>query len=102
MDRLVVWSHAAADDFEAIASYLARDSPAYASAFASEVWEASQSLATLSERGRLVRELGQPDLREIYIRRYRLIYRVEAERVAILALIHGRRDLPSAWEERER
>ncbi len=102
MDRFVVWSQAAADDFEAIASHLAGDSPSYASAFASEIWEASQNLATFSERGRIVRELGEADLREIYVRRYRLIYRVESERVAILAIIHGRRDLPSAWAERER
>jgi len=31
-----------------------------------------------------------------------LIDRVESERVAILAIIHGRRDLSSVWAERER
>ena len=102
MARAVVWSQAAADDFEAIVTNIERDSPAYASAFASEVWDASQSLTTLSERGRNVRELEIANVREIYIQSYRLIYRVERERVTLLALIHGKRDLASAWTERER
>ena len=102
MARPVIWSQAAADDFEAILVYLDRDSPAYATALAADIWEASLSLASFSERGRIVPEVGTPNVREIYVRSYRLIYRVDDERVAILALIHGKRDLMSAWFERDR
>jgi len=68
------------DDFEAIVTNRARGSSGYSSAFASEVWDASQRLATISERGRNVRELESANVREIYIRSYRLIYRIERER----------------------
>lgn len=36
-------------------------------------------------------ELGLNDHREVYVREYRVIYRIEAHTVQILAVIHGRR-----------
>jgi plasmid stabilization system protein ParE len=53
---------------------------------------AARSLEALAERGRTVPELEDPQIREIFVFRYRLIYRVEADRVSILAFIHGARD----------
>jgi toxin ParE1/3/4 len=50
------------------------------------------SLATLSERGHIVSELDDSTIREVYVFRYRLIYRVSSDEVRILALIHGRMD----------
>ena len=42
-----------------------------------------------------------PDLRELIVGSYRLMYRVRRERVDILAVVHGSRDLGSGlppWE----
>ena len=58
---------AAADDYESAVNYLAHDSRTYASIFTREIRDASRSLAMFSERGRVVRELGDPDIREIYV-----------------------------------
>lgn len=46
--------------------------------------------------GRIVPELGQPDLRERFVYSYRLIYRIEVERVLVVAVVHGRRLLDDA------
>jgi plasmid stabilization system protein ParE len=54
---------------------------------------AGRSLATLSERGRIVAEYQDPAVRELIVRRYRLIYRVRLDRV--LRIIHGARQLPT-------
>ncbi len=64
--------------------------------------EAARSLRDLAERGRVVPEFKDESIREILVHSYRLIYRVEENRVSVLALIHGRRDFASAWDERER
>jgi hypothetical protein len=48
----------------------------------------------------MVPESGVPDIRELFIRSYRLIYQVTAEHVFILAFVHGARDLAALWERR--
>ncbi|MGH9366991.1 MAG: type II toxin-antitoxin system RelE/ParE family toxin [Thermoanaerobaculia bacterium] len=100
MARSVVWVQLAAADLETAAEFIARDSPSYASVFVEETIDASRSLRRLAERGRVVPEFDVPDLRELLVQNYRMIYRVEPNRVTIVALIHGRRDLISAWKER--
>jgi plasmid stabilization system protein ParE len=54
---------------------------------------AGRSLATLSERGRIVAEYQDPAVRELIVRRYRLIYRVRLD--LVLRIIHGARQLPT-------
>ncbi len=63
---------------------------------------AAESLATLSERGRVVPELSQPDTREIFVFRYRLLYEVEPEAVRIVAFLHGARDFERWRRDAER
>ncbi len=102
MDRKVIWSYEATDDLDALAEYIARDSSFYAAAFIQQVLDISRSLNIFSERGRIVPELGNPDIRELLIREYRLIYNIKQSRVVILALVHGARDLKALWEKEKR
>jgi len=60
---------------------------------------AAYSLATLSARGHLVREINRSELREIFVFRYRLVYEVEPDVVRIVAFLHGSRDFES-WRRR--
>jgi toxin ParE1/3/4 len=94
MDREVVWSLLATADLESIVEHIFRDSEFYAAAVARELVAAARSLATFSERGRVVTEYEDPAVREIIVRRYRLIYRVRSDRVEVLRIIHGARQLP--------
>ncbi len=102
MVRRVTWTEAASRDLEQVVRYIARDSAQYAKSFAREVREASRSLSRFSERGRRVPELGEPDVREIFVRSYRLVYSLSGETLYILGLIHGARELGPIWEREER
>ena len=102
MARKVIWSFEATADLEAIAEYIARDSSFYAASFVIEVRGASRSLSEFSERGRIVPELSNPSIRELFINDYRLIYRIEESCVEILGLIHGRRDLKTFWKKEQK
>jgi plasmid stabilization system protein ParE len=102
MARAVIWSYEATADLEAIADYIARDSTFYAASFVIEVREASRSLNEFSERGRIVPELSNLNIRELFVKEYRLIYSIEESRVVILGLIHGQRDLKSLWEREQK
>jgi plasmid stabilization system protein ParE len=91
--RQVGWTEIALSDLASIAEFIARDSEQYARAFVADAFAASDSLTEFAERGRVVPEFGDGNIRELIIRSYRLIYRVQRNEVAILGLIHGARDL---------
>ena len=62
-----------------------------------DVFSAAESLSDLPDRGRVVPELSRSKHREIFVGRYRLIYRVGVDYVAIVAFVHGARDFRSWW-----
>jgi len=102
MARRVVWTQIAWSDLEAAADYIAKDSPNYAAAFVREVRDAARSLAYLAERGRIVPEFGDPSIRELLVRNYRLVYQVTKDAAYVVGFIHGARDLQALWEREER
>lgn len=58
----------------------------------SQALDAAASLSTLSERGRVVPELNDLSIREVFVFRYRLLYQVREKTVVILTFLHGARD----------
>ncbi len=93
MARKVVWSHEAATDLTDIADYITKDSEFYAASFVREIIDAGRSLRNFAERGRVVPEFGDKDVRELFVKEYRLMYKIEESNVVILGVIHGRRNL---------
>ena len=91
MDYHVAWSPEALADVEAIASYIARDSAAYAQAVVEKVLETARNVREFPLVGRIVPELGQETIRERFVYSYRLIYRIRNDTITIAAVIHGRR-----------
>ena len=94
MDREVVWSLAATADLESIVEYIARDSDSYAATVARDLVAAGRLLRAFAERGRTVPEYEDPTVRELIVRKYRLVYKLAAQRVEILRIIHGAREMP--------
>ncbi len=91
MARGLVWSPEAIEDVESIASYIERDSAWYAKAVASKIVEIAESIPRFPELGRIVPEIGDAAIRERFVYSYRMIYRLEPERILIAAVIHGSR-----------
>ena len=91
MDSRVSWSLEALDDVDAIAAYIAKDSPFYASAVVRKILDTAQSLGRFPNLGPIVPEIGKPEFREHFVYSYRLIYRVTSEQVLVVAVVHGKR-----------
>lgn len=89
----VKWSEPALDDLENIAAYIAKDSPIYASTIVREVRDAARSISFMPLRGRMVPELEDETVREIFVRQYRLVYRIKQDGIYLIGIIHGARDL---------
>ena len=94
MDREIVWSLWASDDLVSVAEHISRDSEAYAATVVRELVVAARSLRVFAERGRRVPEYDDPSVRELIVRKYRLVYRVHPKRVDVLRIIHGAREMP--------
>jgi len=100
--RRVIWAPRAQAALNEVVEFAAQDSIPGALRVLEQALAAAESLATLSERGRVVPELSQPDTREIFVFRYRLLYDVEPEAVRIVAFLHGARDFERWRRESER
>ena len=100
MAKRVVWTEAAWIDLESIANFISRDSPYYAASFVREIRDCARSLSRMAMRGHVVPEIGDRQIRQLMVQSYRLIYKVERSRVAVLAIVHGARDLKSVWARR--
>ncbi len=87
----VRWTPQAADDLDAIAEFIARDSPHYAGLFVADVLQVVDRLADFPESGRIVPEIGEKSIREVILGSYRIIYRRRSEVVEVLTVHHGAR-----------
>ena len=87
----VVWSPRAVEDVRAIAAYVAEDSLAYAKSVAQRIVASTRKLANFPMSGRVVPELGDENIREVFAYSYRIIYRIEGQTVTIAAVVHGKR-----------
>ena len=98
MAAAVEWTEGAAGDLEQAAAYIERSSVSYSVAFVERVINAADSIARWPESGSIVPEFETPSIRELFVNRYRIIYRVRPKSVLILAVLHGARDLRSQWD----
>lgn len=100
--RRVVWSTGAAQELDDATAYIARDSISSAVRVLERLLAAAESLADLSERRTIVPEHDDPNVRELFVNPYRLIYStLDPDEVTILGVLHQRRDY-SRWSEGRR
>jgi plasmid stabilization system protein ParE len=91
----VIFAPRAERDLHSIASYIARrNSPEVAERFGNRLIDRALTLATLPERGRIVPEFGDPEIREIFFKTYRIVYRVRPGKVEVIRFWHAARGAP--------
>ena len=98
---MVKWSAPARNDLKQIHDYITKDSKYYARRVILEIIAKTEKLIEHPEIGRIVPEVSDQNVRELIVYSYRLVYEISAGRIQILAVIHGKRDFNSAWDERD-
>jgi toxin ParE1/3/4 len=96
MDYQIVFSALARSDLQDIVRYISFDAPARALQFGRFLISHTKSLAQFPERGRVVPEFGDDSIREIIVRSYRVVYRLNhAKRmVEVIRFWHAARGIP--------
>ena len=93
MAHRIIWSDDAVEDIQQIADYIGRDSGHYARVVVSRILESTRKLSRHPRIGRVVPEVGDQAFRELLVYSYRVIYRVEKQRVTIETIAHGKQNL---------
>ena len=91
----IVWTDEALRDIEGIAAFISRDSEFYAKQFVQKIFSATLKLEKFPEIGKPVPELPQSSYREIYLKKYRIIYRFDEKHVYVISVHHSARRLES-------
>jgi len=90
----VRWTEQAVADLEAIREYVARDSAHYAALLVERLFASMESVQQFPEIGRIVPEYQHPELREVILGSYRVVYRLGFGGVEVLTVFHGARLFP--------
>ena len=98
--RPVIWADAASVALDEVVEYISQDSPQAAIDMLERALSVADGLSTLSERGRIVPEIGDETVREVFVHRYRLLYRVKDEQILVIAFLHGARDF-GTWRREQ-
>ena len=88
------WSPRSVDDLEAIRGFIARDSSQYADLVIHRIVAAADRLTQFPEIGRIVPEVGEPRLRELIVRPFRVVYRIRPDLVEVVTVFRSSRQFP--------
>ena len=93
----LTWSPAARDDLHDIIVFIARDNRERAMSFGYQLVSETTRLQKFPEMGRVVPEHRNQHLREIIVRPYRIVYRVDHERrrCESARVWHSAREIPA-------
>ena len=94
MVHQIIWAPRALEDLREIVRYISRDNPNAARGFGEKLIQKAEDLATFPERGRVIPKFANPDIREVFLRSYRIAYRIRRQPTAtveIARIWHGAR-----------
>ncbi len=77
----------------AIGDFIARDDPRAALKWVKKLMATARAAARVPFGGRRVPELQQEEVREVFLKRYRIVYRVTAHSLEVLAVFEGHKRL---------
>ena len=89
----IEWTENAETDLDDIIAYISKSSYQYANTFFESVHESIDNLKLFPKMGRRVPESKNPEDRELFLQKYRIIYRFieEEDKIEIKMIIHGSR-----------
>ncbi len=89
------WSPQAVRDVEAIRDYIAQDSQRYAQLTVDRIIASAERLRAFPQSGRVVPERPNPEIREVIVGPFRVVYRYRSGVVDIATVFRGSRLFPT-------
>ena len=83
------WTERARRDLLDIGDYIARDNRTAARAWVERLRNRARKAAHAPQAGRVVPEFGRDDVREVFLRTYRIVYRIREDAIHVLTVFEG-------------
>ena len=96
----IVWSPLAIERVGEIAEYISQDNPDAAVRWVNSLFERIGQIKDFARSGRKVPGINRDEIRELVYGNYRIVYRIESARVAIITVRHLRQVLSKEDIER--
>lgn len=90
----IEWTDRAVADLRSIDDFIGADNPAAAERWVGRLIAKVEAAAQLPMAGRAVPEKGRPDIREVFLRTYRIVHRVREDSILVLTVFEGHRLFP--------
>jgi toxin ParE1/3/4 len=90
------WSAQAERNVDDVADRIARRDPTVASEWVARVIRHVEDATEIPMAGRIVPELHRPEVRETFLGRFRVVYRIDGRTVTLVTVFAGERD---GWPE---
>lgn len=87
------WSRHALRHLDEIGTFISRDSPGAAQQWITRLRERARKAARVPRAGRIVPEVQQEDVREVFLGNYRVLYLVRGDAIRVLSVLEGHREL---------
>ena len=89
----VIWTKEALERLADIEEFIAKDSQKRAEKFINYLIERGESISRNPQIGRTVPEISNSEIREIIVKKYRIVYENMKNRIEILTVFEGHRQL---------
>ncbi len=87
----VIWTREALEKLNEIEEFIGTDNPERAETFINYLIERGESISQNPKIGRTVPGILNPEIREIIVKKYRIIYRIKKDKIEILTVFEGHR-----------
>jgi toxin ParE1/3/4 len=95
----IEWTERALADLRAIDDYIAADNPSAAERWVGRIIAKAEAAARLPLTGRIVPEKARVDVREVFLRNYRIVYRLRESGILVLTVFEGHRLFPASDDQ---
>lgn len=93
----IVWSPQSLRDLRSIRDYIATDSEHYAELTVARIFSAIERLLLYPKSGRIVPERNDPEIREIIVGRFRVVYRFGGAAIEVVTVVRASREFPEKF-----
>ncbi len=98
MVQKIIWTKEVQINIKGIKDYISIDSEFYASKIINLIYFSAQKLLTFPEAGKVIYQTGLFKVRRILVKKYRLLYVIDTDKIYIIAVYHQSRQLPTTFD----
>ncbi len=91
----VIWSQESLKQLIEIEIFISKDSPDRAAKFINKLIERGEKIKEYPYKGRVVAEFSVSEIREVFVKSYRIVYRISEDQIEILTVFEGHQMLNS-------